>query len=136
KINEALHTLQELLPKYLISLPDEERPAIPRLTPKMRQFIEASIKNLEDHPSYCPPYLDRDELQVDWKAVQQLEALYDPMKELLQMLDDSVALSGSEAYFSARAFYNYVRHAARTNTMSARAVFEELDKHYPGKHLK
>ncbi|MGF1532979.1 MAG: hypothetical protein ACFCUI_04700 [Bernardetiaceae bacterium] len=135
KIQAALQTIQETLMPYLIALAPEDRPALPRLTPRMRAFIERALELIAENPEYKPPFLDTEALKVDWQAVLQLEALRKPLQETLDYINDSEALSGNEAYFAALVFYNQIKHAARTNATGASLILKELENLYPGQHL-
>jgi hypothetical protein len=52
------------------------------------------------------------------------------------MIDDTMLLSGSEAYIAVLAFYNYLKGAAKMGVPGAKTIFEDLSTRFPGRTVK
>ena len=53
-----------------------------------------------------------------------------PIEQLNRTLDDTIMLSGSEAYVAALAYYNSVKRAAKINVPGALTIHEDLKKRF------
>ena len=74
--------------------------------------------------------MDVPEMEIDLKAVNDLLDIYRPLLQLTQKLDDSIMLSGSEAYVASLAYYNSVKVGAKMNIPNAKAIHDDLKKRF------
>ena len=72
-------------------------------------------------------------MKVDFRAVNDLKRILREAEQLCQALNDTIILSGSEAYTAALAYYGSVRQAAKSNAPHAQAVYEDLRKRFERK---
>ena len=54
----------------------------------------------------------------------------------IDRLDDTMTLSGSEAYGAVLTFYNYIKGAAKSNVPGAQTIFDDLSTRFPGRKVK
>lgn len=130
EINEAMSKLNDVLKPLLVSLTPEQRQEIPKMGDGTSPFVEKVLDYSKSNPEFAPPYMNVPEMEIDLKAVQDLQSTYRPLLQLMQQLDDSIMLSGSEAYVSALAYYNAVKIGARMNVANAKAIFDDLRKRF------
>ena len=83
-----------------------------------------------------PAFLDLTAMAVDAKAVQQLRNLSQLLTPISDALNDSVTLSGSEAYQGALVFYANVKAAAKVHVPKAQTVYDDLSSRFPGAPVK
>lgn len=103
-----------------------------RTTPFVEKVLNYSVSN----PSFSPKYLNIDDLKIDLEAVNTLNQIFRPLSQIVSGLDDTILLSGSEAYTAALSYYNSVKQAAKMNVQEAKPIYEELSKRFPGRPKK
>lgn len=104
----AIATIKEKLP-FLTGLSTEESKSLLRLGDKSRGFVAKALEVATQNPDFLPRSFDIEEMQKD---VELFEALYPvalALGQLQELLDDTMALAGSEAYMAALAVYNYAK---------------------------
>jgi hypothetical protein len=73
------------------------------------------------------------ELMIDVKAYSDLILVYREVDQLCTQLDDTVMMSGSEAYTAALAYYNSVKQAAKMNVPNAKSIYKDLKQRFEKK---
>jgi hypothetical protein len=139
EMQEIMTKLQEvsaILNPYLIALSPEERKTIPKMNDKTRPFVEKTLDYAKSNPEFAPSYMSVPELQIDMKAVYDLSNILQLLEPMLDNVNDTEMLSGSEAYVAALTYYNSVKHAAKMNVLSAKAIYEDLSKRFEGQGVK
>ncbi|MBC6422653.1 MAG: hypothetical protein GDA38_14830 [Hormoscilla sp. SP12CHS1] len=104
----AIDAIKEKLP-FLLGLSPEESKSLLRLGDKSRGFVAKALEVATQNPDFLPRSFDIEEMRKD---VELFEALYPitlALSQLQELLDDTVALAGSEAYMAALAVYNYAK---------------------------
>ena len=132
EINKAITTLNEKLLPHLVNLSPGDRLELPKMGDKTVAFVTKSISHMEENPNLIPKYLEVDPVKVDLAAIETLRKILSALKNLADMADDTMLLSGSEAYVAALAFYNYIKGAARANVPGAEMIYNDLKKRFPG----
>lgn len=135
-VNQAIGTLREkLLPKLTI-LSAADRHEMPKMGDKTVAFVDKAHDFAAENPSLVPPFLDMNEFTVDRASVEKLRALSIQLNEVSDAVNDSMMLSGSEAYQAALMFYNSSKNAARSGVQNAENVYKELSERFPGRPTK
>lgn len=130
KINVAVTELNTTLKPLLISLSADQRREIPKMGDGTEPFVSKVMDYAKSNPEFAPPYMNVEELEIDFNAVKDLNAVYRPLLQLLQQLNDSIMLSGSEAYVASLAYYNSVKIASRMNIAGAKAIYDDLKQRF------
>ncbi len=130
KITAAVAELKNVLKPLLVSLTPDERREIPKMGDGTAPFVEKTMDYAKSNPEFAPPYMDVPEMEVDLQAVEDLTSVYRPLLQLMQQLDDSIMLSGSEAYVASLAYYNSVKIGSRMNIPNAKAIYDDLKKRF------
>ncbi len=139
ELQQVLFKLQEIstiLKPYLIALTPEERKTIPKMSDKTQPFVEKALDYALSNPEFTPAYMSVPELQIDMKAVQDFTAIMQLLQPICDNVSDTEMLSGSEAYLAALTYYNSVKHAAKSNVPSAKAIYEDLSKRFEAQKAK
>jgi len=132
----AIQTLQEKLQPHLVDLDSEDRRALPKMGAKTVDFVDKTLSYARANPHLKPAFVDIDEFGRDLAAVDALRALQQPLSQIADMVDDSLLLSGSEAYAAALAYYQSVKAAARLGQPGAAVIADDLSGRFPGRPTK
>ena len=135
-IEAAIKVLQDKLSPLLISLIKDERVALNKMGDKNIAFIEKCKEYMVQNPSLTPEYIEVEEMKVDMEAVTTLRSLLNPVEQIASAIDDTMMLSGSEAYAAALAFYYYIKGAVKINKPGAKNIYDDLKKQFKRKSDK
>ena len=130
KAQEILAGLDAILKPYLVALKPEERAKLPKMGDKTLPFVEKVTEYCEANPEFVPVYMNVENLKIDFQAVNDLTILFRSVEQLANGLNDTIMLSGSEAYTNALTYYNSVKEAGKKNVPNAKTVFEDLKKRF------
>lgn len=128
RLKEAL----DLLFPYLISLQPEDRKVLPKMSDKSVAFVKKTVSYSVTNPEFTPNFLDIPELNRDLKLTEDLKPVFDVALQLLLAVEDTMILSGSEAYVAALMYYNSVKAAAKRGLPKSKPVYEDLSVRFPG----
>ena len=130
---QKLQEIKTIMQPHLVALQPSERMRLPKMSDKTLPFVQKATEYAQAHQDFSPPYLNANELAIDLKAVEDLTRIYREADQLCKNLDDTIMLSGSEAYAEALAYYQAVKQAAKRNVPNARTVYEDLRKRFERK---
>jgi hypothetical protein len=135
-VKDAINVLKTKLAPHLKTLSVNDRMEIPKMGDKTISFVlkalEYSVKNSE----LVPQFLDVEEFKKDVNAVQSLRELLQPISQIYDSLNDSMMLSGSEAYQAALIYYNAVKSASKSKIQNAESIYNDLSSRFPPKNIK
>jgi hypothetical protein len=132
-IKAAIDTLKAKLLPNLKALTPTEKKELPKMGDKTTAFVQKTLEYCKSNPDLCPQYLDVAALEVDVKAVETIRNIYAPLLQIVEALDDTMTLSGSEAYSGSLMYYNSAKFGAKSNINGAKTIYEELSSRFPGK---
>lgn len=89
-------------------------------------FVEKSADYAVSAPEHVPAIVDVPEFQKDVKAYKDLREMVRPLRQILNILETSMAVAGSEAWAAARAYYKMVQLNAKMGVPGAQAVYDDL----------
>jgi len=129
-VKAALTTIEEKLLPHLVDLTKEDRKGLPKMRDKTVPFVEKALEYAETNSQLVPAYLNVPEMRTDFNAVGTLTELYRRVEQLYDTLDDTILLSGSEAYKSALNFYKAVKNAAKAGAHGAEVISNDLKQRF------
>ena len=132
EIRGAIKVLQKKLAPHLASLSPQDRQELPKMGEKTYTFVQKAYEYGMKNKELAPPYLDFGAMETDVKAVGLLRDLSQLVNPLHEALNDSLILSGSEAYQAALLFYGSVKAAAKLKTPNAAVIYDDLSVRFPG----
>jgi len=135
-IRDAIKVLQDKLVPHLIDLGPEERRGLPKMGDKTVSFVSQTLDYAREHRDMCPPFVDIEEFARDIEAVDLLLGLQRPLSQVMDMVDDSLLLAGSEAYSAALACYQAIKSAARLNVAGAATIADDLGRRFPARGVR
>jgi hypothetical protein len=129
---KAVSMLKEKL-HFLVNLTPEERQSYVRMGDKSLAFVEKSLDYAKENPQLLPSFLSVAEFEKDMKLVNDLRRLLRPLASIVESIDDTVMLAGSESYSAALTFYQSVKMAKMMNIAGTDSIYEDLAKRFLGK---
>ncbi len=133
KAQELINTLAKILKPYLSSLTPKERQENLKLGDKRLAFGTKAYEYATAYSQFCPAYLDMESFRTDMADVNNLRLLEISLRQLVDGVDDTVMIAGGEAYNQALVFYQAVKQAAKQDIVGAKAIYNELHSHFPGR---
>jgi hypothetical protein len=128
--NSTNTSIEEILP-YDPGLTPHDHLTIPRMGEKTFAFVEKAHDYAKANPALCPSFLDMNAFDIDYADAHNLWTLRNKAKQFYEIINDIVALSGSEAYQASLLFYQAVKIAVDQGVPGAKAIYDELCKRFP-----
>lgn len=126
KILEGLAVIKAVLKPYLVTLTAVERQELPRMSDGIAPFVHRALEYAQTHTGFVPTYVNIKALKADLEVVDLLAQIFRPLEQLYFDVNDTMTLSGSEAYVASLAFYHSVKQAEKLNVPGSKAIAEDL----------
>jgi hypothetical protein len=108
EILSAVGFIEEKLPD-LLSLSDLEPYTMFKTKTDFVDFVYQNLKYAEKHPELVPNDVDIKEMRKDIELIKSLDKILDPLKKLIEKLEDSKIIASNEAYLPSIAIYNAIK---------------------------
>jgi hypothetical protein len=112
KILAKADEIAALLP-FLVDLTPEERRALPKMGDRSRSFVERSLEVARQDDSFLPRSFDVSHFESDVALYLALDGVRQRLASLLELVEDTQILAGSEAYLAALDLYHHAKRAGR-----------------------
>jgi len=109
-------------------LQDWERKRVQHLGTRNETFSMAAIEVARQHPEVIPAGIDMAALERDIAARQQLLPLLVRARQLVRMLEDTIAMLGSDIFNGGRAIYKSLLIVGELYGLAE--VVEQLSQHF------
>ncbi|MEQ8339355.1 MAG: hypothetical protein RIA62_18480 [Cyclobacteriaceae bacterium] len=129
-IEGALKTLADKLGPHLKTLDTKERRSLPKMADGTVPFVEKALSYAQSNPQFLPPYVKVEDIKVDLDSVELLTGYRRKIDQLLQSLEDTATLAGSEAYVAALSYYQSVKLGERLNMPGAGEIYKDLQTRF------
>ena len=131
KVNTALNDIESTL-SFLIGLTVEERVQLPKINVANKSFTQDAINAVVNNSAMLPAYLDKTAMEKDMDLYLQLDKLAIRIRQLLEKIDDTQMLAGSEAFVAALTAYKLFAAAAAAGVAGSDAVYDTLKERFAG----
>ena len=131
-INKAMETIIENLP-VLVNLKAVDRRTLPKMGDKSFAFVSKAYEYAVQNPKVIPAFLDMAEFEKDTTGTAELRKILFSFRQLVEKLDDTTLLAGSDALNSALVFYTALKGAAKAGEPGMKTVYADLQSRYPGR---
>ena len=84
------------------------------------------------HPELVPAFVNVPELAKDRTLREHIEDFLRRARQLVEGLEDTLALLNHEIRLPELAFYQNVRYAAQHRVPGAEVIYNDLKPHFPG----
>ena len=131
-VQAAVQTLQAKLVPHLVNIGIDEKRALTKMGSKSVDFVSKTLTYAGTNPQFKPAFIDVDSFSSDVTAFGVLRSLQQPLSQVADMLDDSLALTGSDAMNAALAYYKSVKAANKLNMAGAATIADDLSTRFAG----
>ncbi len=107
-INTAVSSINSNLP-FLIDLTADEKKSLPRFGDKSVAFVNKANELTSHTDQFLPRNFDVTEFNKDVELYSKLYSLLQPLRMLMEKLEDTFQLVGSEAYSAALVVYQQAK---------------------------
>lgn len=128
-VKSAIQTIYTNMP-FLLGLTVEERIALPKINVANKAFAEDAINAITNNAEMLPGYLKVVDMQTDLQLFTQLDELSGLVRQLLEKVEDTQILAGSEAYVSALTGYKLFAAAAIAGIPGSDAIYDGLKERF------
>lgn len=128
-VKAAIQTMETNMP-FLLGITAEQRIGIPKINVANKAFVEDAINAMTNNASWLPSYLDVNKLKTDLTLFYQLDELAQLLRRMLEKVEDTQTLAGSESYVSALVAYRVFEAAASAGVPGADAVYAQLKERF------
>ena len=135
-VQAAVQTLQAKLVPHLVNIGPDEKRALAKMGSKSVDFVSKTLSYATTNPQFKPAFVDIDDFSRDVAAFGVLRSLQQPISQLTDMLDDSLALTGSDAMTAALAYYQSVKTANKLNVPGAATITDDLATRFAGQGVR
>lgn len=130
-VNGAIDTIETTL-SFLIGLTVEERIQLPKINVANKAFAQDAINAVVNNGNMLPAYLNTTDMQNDMNLYNQLDKIAIRIRQVLEKVDDTQMLAGSEAYVAALTAYKLFAAAASAGIPGSDAVYDTLKERFAG----
>jgi hypothetical protein len=127
EILAAIATIKTKLP-FLLTLTPEESKSLPRLGDKSRALTAKALEIALQQSDFLPRALDIEEFQQDLALFEALYPITVALTQLAELVNDTTAVAGSEAYGAARIVYNYAKNSGLSEGLEP--LIDDLGKRF------
>lgn len=106
----AIQQIKDKLP-FLIDLSGYERRSQLKLGNKSRAFVAKAVEVADQNIELLPSFFDLDEFKKDVKLFADLNSIRIAFLQLAELIDDTIVVSGSDAYKTALEVYGHAKAA-------------------------
>lgn len=131
QLENKFKEIKELLAPYTVSLTNDERMTMPKMSDKTVAFVGKVVDYTLSNPKLIPPMMEADELKKDFQANQTLQPIHAISQQITDMIKDTLIVTGSEAYTQALLYYASVKMAVKIGDSEAKSIQEDLGKRFP-----
>ncbi len=129
-IHATIEVLKAKLMPHLKTLDAKDRGSMLKLGNKSVAFVQKSFEYGQQYRNLVPAFLEMDAFSADIKATNTLQAMIRALEPILEALDDSLMLAGSEAYEGALMLYQNVKGATKAKDPNAKMIFDDLSDQF------
>ncbi|TAF73862.1 MAG: hypothetical protein EAZ53_11395 [Bacteroidetes bacterium] len=127
-IKAALATINSKLP-FLINLTNEERKNLLKMGPKSIDFVQSSLRVVNNNASILPASFSAVEFAKDVNVYVPLSEIQLLISSLNEKLNDTAMAVGSEAMRQSLDVYDYVKTASK-RTPGLKSIVDELGQRF------
>ena len=111
---------------FLVRLTENERIVLPKINITNKAFVEDAINTISNNTTMLPGYLSVTDMQTNLQLFTQLDELAGLVRQLLEKIEDTQILAGSETYIAALTGYKLFGAAASAGIPGSDAIYSSL----------
>ena len=127
--------IRELMP-FLLTLTTDDRRRLAKMADKLIGFEDKARVYMNSNPEFMPGFVSLSEVTKDRELRGPLSMIFTTVSALAYTLDDTYMKLNSELHKANLAYYNTVKEAANRGLPGSKAIYEDMQKHFPGPPTK
>jgi hypothetical protein len=127
-VNTAIGSINSKLP-FLVDLSADEIKALPRFGDKSIAFVNKALELALQNDEFLPRSFNVDEFKKDVELYTKLYSILQPLRGLLEKVEDTYLEVGAEAYSAALVVYNSAKNS-RQELTGLESVLDDLGKRF------
>lgn len=132
-VNNARIALADAVQPFEIQVDKEEVKALAKLGDGRIPFVEKVSQYAVTDSQFLPPFADVPEFTKDFQTFKDLREMVRPLQQIIDNLENSKMVSGSESYQFALTYYKNVQHNAKMGVPGAQTIYEDLRRLFENK---
>jgi hypothetical protein len=132
QMDEAFTIIEGILKSKVVNLSPKQRQQYGRVKYEMEVWVNKAVGYADANPALLPSYVDKAELMADHTTHSQLNPRIDRLQTILQGMQDTNLLLGTDLYNNLTAFYRSLREASKSNAPGASSIYKDLKQQFPG----
>ncbi len=129
-MSDAVKLLNDVLNGKAVNLTPEERKQYGRIADKNKVFVDKCKAYMDANPHTVPSVIDKEKLDRDYKAREQLEILLRSLTGVVEKLRDTKTLLDHDNYSGATSYYRYIKYLASESEPGTTSIYSDLKQHY------
>jgi hypothetical protein len=132
RLDAAVSEIEKIIKNKAVNLTPKQRQLYGRVAYEMEVWVDKVFRYMLQEQESIPPYIDMEEHTADIIAHRALNPRIARLSGILQSLEDTNRLLGSDIYNNSLAYYRNLREAAKVNAVGASAKYNDLKQQFPG----
>ena len=118
-INEIVGMIKAIKAKmpYLTDVDSSSQLLLPKLKEEHLPFVSKCLNHAKNVPAITPNYIEIDEFEKALNAYNELQIVLKELARLQELVENTIAVSGSDAYVAAISIFNSVRKHSNNDTI-------------------
>ncbi|MDR1154133.1 MAG: hypothetical protein LBL04_05430 [Bacteroidales bacterium] len=133
RLDRALMEIEDIMKGKAVNLTPKQRQLYGRVAYEMEVWIDKTFSYMQQDPQLVPSYISMEEHTKDIAAHRALNPRIERVNGVLQSMEDTNRLLGSDLYSNSIAYYRSLREAAKVNAIGASAKYSDLKQQFPGR---
>lgn len=133
KMDDSITIIEDVVAPKVIALQAEERSRYGRVGESTQVWIEKVNTYMLNKPETVPPFINVDEFGKDLKARKSIMPRIARLNAIVNGLEDTSILLGTDLYNAALAYYGNIKLLAKQNVLGAKLIYEDLNQKFPGR---
>ena len=125
-VETAANALKTATEPFKIVIEKEEVKSLAKIADRRIPFVEKAVEYSVSNPEFLPPHADVPEFEQDLQTFKDIREMIRPLRQILDNLENTMFVSGSEAWEAARSYYKTVQFHARMGTPGAQTIYDDL----------
>jgi hypothetical protein len=131
KMDAAMSEIENVLKGKAVNLTPKQRQLYGRVANETEFWVDKVFDYMQQDPKLVPPYISMEEHTKDVVAHRLINPRIARLTGILQSLEDTNRLLGSDLYSNSLAYYRNLREAAKVNSVGASAKYSDLKQQFP-----
>jgi hypothetical protein len=125
--------METIIKDKAVNLTPKQRQSYGRVAYEMEVWVDKTFSYMQQDPQLVPAYIDMEEHTKDISAHRALNPRIERLNGILQSMEDTNRLLGSDLYNNSLSYYRNLREAAKVNAVGASAKYSDLRQQFPGR---